>query len=139
MNTNGLKPPHQFNEDSENQNPNITIPCCNTESSKLEKATMKSSSRKKKLLNELPENSLQNERKPKLKNTFSARNLFAGRELLNQIMEFCSELKNLRKKIPVSAKKGMPEENGGKVSGDLEERVGDRERVPLVGVEEGEL
>lgn len=32
---------------------------------------------------------------PKLKSTLSARNLFAGRDLLNQITEFCSELKKL--------------------------------------------
>ncbi len=58
------------------------------------------------------------EKKPHLRGTFSARNLLGGREILNQITEFCSELKKLGSK---NSKKATEKERHGVLS-DLKER-----------------
>lgn len=55
----------------------------------------KSSSEKKKQI----EPRLQKVETPKLKSTLSARNLFAGRDILHQISEFCHELKKLATRV----------------------------------------
>ncbi|GFY90463.1 hypothetical protein Acr_07g0006600 [Actinidia rufa] len=54
------------------------------------KAAIKSSTEKEKEKND---NSSQKEERPQLRSTLSARNLFAGRDILSQISEFCNELK----------------------------------------------
>lgn len=93
------------------------------------KAAMKPSTEKKKkkhLDGELLENSFKDDRKPQLKSTFSERNLLTGQEILNQITEFCSELKKLGVK---SWKKPTAENGLGQVLG---ERVRERERMPLL-------
>ncbi|TMW89394.1 hypothetical protein EJD97_017238 [Solanum chilense] len=73
-------------EDGENQNPNFATPP--RFKAKLMKQTIKSSAEKK------PVDEKQ-EHIPKLKSTLSARNLFAGGDLLNKVSEFCNELKRL--------------------------------------------
>ncbi|KAL5719622.1 hypothetical protein ACHQM5_012377 [Ranunculus cassubicifolius] len=78
-----FKPPDSLREeDQENQNP-------------IQQATP-------------PEKRKPFERSPKLKSTLSASNLFAGRDILNQITEFCSELKKMvmKPKDGESLKKG---------------------------------
>lgn len=74
-------------QDCENQNPNLLTPADHhviSRSGKKKKADNSSSKRE-----ETPR---------KLKTTFSARNLFAGNNILNQITEFCNELKRLGSK-----------------------------------------
>ena len=79
----------KFNEDGENRNPNFTT--TPNYHAKSMKATIKSSTEKKKPTEEMQQ---LNETR-KLKPTLSARNLFAGKDILNQITEFCSELKKM--------------------------------------------
>ncbi|KAI3697408.1 hypothetical protein L6452_30400 [Arctium lappa] len=70
-------------QDNENQNPNFLTPADHP---------VKLSAQKKKADN----GSLISEETPRrLKSTFSARNLFGGANILNQITEFCNELKRL--------------------------------------------
>ena len=88
MKRRGLNNP-KFNEDSENQNPNLSTPPVHP--AKSTKTAIKSSTEKKKMVNDMP----QNNELPRLKSTLSARNLFAGRDILNQITEFCNELKRM--------------------------------------------
>ncbi|KAI4323396.1 hypothetical protein L6164_023008 [Bauhinia variegata] len=78
----------RFNQDSENQNPNLLTPSNNP--LKPIKAAIKSSEEKKK-----PIDDAGLIKPPSVKSTLSAKNLFAGRPILNQITEFCSELKKL--------------------------------------------
>ncbi|KAK2994818.1 hypothetical protein RJ640_015777 [Escallonia rubra] len=91
-------------EDGENQNPNLSTPPNNK--SRFLKQAVKSSTEKKQV-----DSFLREEEKPRLKSTLSARNLFAGRDILNQITDFCSELKRLamrakeRENVEESAKK----------------------------------
>ncbi|KAF5752662.1 hypothetical protein HS088_TW01G00578 [Tripterygium wilfordii] len=81
---------HKFNKDGENQNPNLPTPPIPR--AKSMKAAFKSSTEKKKPINDL---SPREEAPPKLKSTLSARNLFAGRDIINHITEFCNELKRM--------------------------------------------
>ncbi|MCD7456700.1 hypothetical protein HAX54_032811 [Datura stramonium] len=74
-------------EDGENQNPNFATPPPRSRS-KLMKQTIKSSAEKKPV-------DEKEEQIPKLRSTLSARNLFAGGDLLNKVSEFCNELKRL--------------------------------------------
>lgn len=74
-------------EDGENQNPNLLTPL--KYKAKLKEA-IKSSAEKKQFESISPK-----DEKQKLKSTLSARNLFAGKDLLNQISDFCSDLKKL--------------------------------------------
>ncbi|XP_062115336.1 uncharacterized protein LOC133829624 isoform X2 [Humulus lupulus] len=84
-----------FNEDSENHNPNLSTPLNNNSHAKVIKSAFKSSTEKKEAV-EVPLQRNNNEvLPPRLKSTLSARNLFAGRDILNQITEFCSELKRM--------------------------------------------
>nr|XP_043612297.1 uncharacterized protein LOC122583991 [Erigeron canadensis] len=69
-------------QDSENQNPNFLTQTDYLKSSIHRKKTDDSST-------------LKEETPRRLKSTFSARNLFAGKNILNQITDFCSELKKL--------------------------------------------
>lgn len=81
-------------EDGENQNPNFLTPPPNYKSksmkdaikSSAEKKTMDESNLKKKKKEEQPRS---------LRSTLSARNLFAGGDILNKVTEFCNELKKL--------------------------------------------
>ncbi|MQM07422.1 hypothetical protein Taro_040264, partial [Colocasia esculenta] len=75
----------EIREDLENQDPNLspTTPC---RAAKIAKETVKSSAERREppLMPERP-----------LKSTLSARNLFAGKDILSQISEFCNEIKRL--------------------------------------------
>ena len=99
-------------QDSENQNPNFSTPP--NHKAKSIKEMIKSSSEK----NNGENGFLVMEEPPRvLKSTLSARNLFAGRDILNQVTEFCNEMKRLAtrtkdngekeiaKKDPVAIKK----------------------------------
>ncbi|KAK0573908.1 hypothetical protein LWI29_015324 [Acer saccharum] len=81
----------KFNEDGENQNPNSPTP--NNHQVKSLKEAIKSSSEKTKLINDTSKND--DQVLPRLKSTLSARNLFAGRDILGHITDFCNELKKL--------------------------------------------
>ncbi|KAJ9552383.1 hypothetical protein OSB04_016428 [Centaurea solstitialis] len=100
-------------QDSENQNPNFSTPPPNHKARSI-KEMIKSSSEK----NDGENGFLVKEEPPRvLKSTLSARNLFAGRDILNQVTEFCNEMKRLAtrakdngekeiaKKVPVAIKK----------------------------------
>ncbi|RXH76662.1 hypothetical protein DVH24_019550 [Malus domestica] len=117
-NSNSLRIVHR---ESENKNPNISllIPHCKTKS---RKCAVNASSEKKEQVNESSfHDSTKNHRKSQLKCTFSASNFLSGHEILNQITEFCTELKKL-------AQKGL--RKGGPEKGYLEERI--KERRPLI-------
>ncbi|XVF79613.1 hypothetical protein PTKIN_Ptkin15bG0003200 [Pterospermum kingtungense] len=79
-----------LNEDSENQNPNLSTPPPNHQAKSL-KAAIKSSSEKRKPADDIS----QSDDMPRLKSTLSARNLFDGKDILNHITEFCNGLKKL--------------------------------------------
>lgn len=83
----------RFNQDSENQNPNLFTPPINP--LKSMKAAIKSSEEKKKLVVDDDDTLVQDNMVPSLRSTLSAKNLFSRRPILNQITEFCNELKKL--------------------------------------------
>lgn len=86
----------KFNEDGENQNPNSPSPNSINLHSKSMKAVIKSSSEKNRLINDTPQNDNDSDQLlPKLRSTLSAKNLFAGQNILGHITEFCNELKKL--------------------------------------------
>ncbi|KAK2637095.1 hypothetical protein Ddye_031887 [Dipteronia dyeriana] len=140
----------KFNEDGENQNPNLPTP--NNQQAKSLKATIKSSSEKTKLINDTSQND--DQVLPRLKSTLSARNLFAGRDILGHITDFCNELKKLasrareregeenveklnEKKSEVGVKKEevvTVSENCCEVLGELNAKENER-RMPLLDVE----
>ncbi|TQE10920.1 hypothetical protein C1H46_003493 [Malus baccata] len=96
---------------------------------KSKKAVVNPSSEKKKQVDESSfQDSSKNGRKPQLKTTFSASNLLGGREILNQITEFCTELKKLARR---GSRKGGRE-------GDSLKKESVRERMPLL-VKEAKL
>lgn len=124
----------KFNEDSENKNPNLY-------SSPLAKNLMKSSSQKIVEKNEKEGVEESKDVLSRMKSTVSARNLFAGRDILNQITEFCSELKRMATKAregensESNMEKSVKEEEGQvevEVLGDKDLRK--RERKPLLEV-----
>ncbi|CAL8169817.1 unnamed protein product [Prunus armeniaca] len=114
-------------EESENKNPNFPPPVPLSKT-KTTKAPMNPSNVKKKAVDESSHGSSNFGRKPQLKSTFSASNLLGGRAMLNQITEFCAELKKLARR---GSRKGGSSERVG-----LKERV--RERIPLI-VREGKV
>lgn len=79
-----------LSSNNENQNPNSSTPQNHT--AKPTKADIKSSAEKKPLMDDVQP---KNNGAPSLKSTLSARNLFAGRDILNQITEFCNEIKRM--------------------------------------------
>ncbi|KAM3734009.1 hypothetical protein ACB098_11G180900 [Castanea mollissima] len=135
----GLTNP-KFNEDSENQNPNLSTPPVHP--AKSTKTAIKSSTEKKKMANDMP----QNNELPRLKSTLSARNLFAGRDILNQITEFCNELKRMAtrtreretverliaEKSNVVVEEKTAKEGSCEVLGEVKEK--EKERKPLLEV-----
>ncbi|CAK9164659.1 unnamed protein product [Ilex paraguariensis] len=120
-------------EDSENQNPNFSTPP-NRKANKFIKEAFDSSIEKRGV-----DDSLHKEEAPRLKSTLSARNLFAGRDILNQITEFCNELKRLATrgkdrgnvKSPEIMQKHKAKDQLGERLRDLNER---EERKPLLVV-----
>lgn len=79
----------KFIEDGENQDPNLSTPP--NHQAKFIKAMTKSSSEKQKPADDI----LQTNEAPRLTSTLSAKNLFAGKEILCHISEFCNELKKM--------------------------------------------
>ncbi|KAJ8899217.1 hypothetical protein K2173_012393 [Erythroxylum novogranatense] len=79
------------NKDAENQNPNIATP--SNHQAKFMKESIKSSTERKKPTDDI--SSLERNEAPRLKNTLSARNLFAGKDIISHIAEFCNELKKM--------------------------------------------
>ncbi|KAF9665724.1 hypothetical protein SADUNF_Sadunf16G0153500 [Salix dunnii] len=77
-----------FNQDSENRNPNLSTPTNHHESTK---EMIKSNSENNKPIDDVP----QTREAPRLQSTLSARNLFAGKDKLGHITEFCNELKKM--------------------------------------------
>ncbi|PSS12006.1 RRNA biogenesis protein [Actinidia chinensis var. chinensis] len=121
-------------EDGENQNPNFSTSPSHPYNTM--KAAIKSSTEKEK---KQTNNSSQQEERPHLRSTLSARNLFAGRDILSQITEFCNELKRLatreREKENAEGPSPKKEECGGEKVGEVDERRGEeRERKPLLEV-----
>ncbi|XP_055959972.1 uncharacterized protein LOC126661024 isoform X2 [Mercurialis annua] len=104
----------KFNEDGENQNPNLSKPP--SYQAKSMKSIIKSSTEKKRAVDDI---SLTKEA-PRLKSTLSARNLFAGKDILGHISEFCNELKKM-------AMRTKEKENGEK-----ESQVGEKIEVVVV-------
>jgi len=80
----------KFNQDSENQDPNVFITPPTSKTNPMKEA-IKSSEEKQNLVDD----TLEDHKVPSLRSTLSAKNLFAGRPILNQITEFCNELKKL--------------------------------------------
>ncbi|PKU74375.1 hypothetical protein MA16_Dca003578 [Dendrobium catenatum] len=89
-------------EDLENQNPNMETTPLMMKAKKInaaaKKEPIKSSAEKKggvadEEMRETPRKV--SPPRPRLKSTFSARNLFSGKDILSQISEFCHELKKL--------------------------------------------
>ncbi|KAF2293589.1 hypothetical protein GH714_003159 [Hevea brasiliensis] len=145
----------KFSEDSENKNPNLSTPP--NYQAKFLKEMTKSSAEKKKPVDDI----FQTNEAPRLKSTLSARNLFAGKEILCHISEFCNELKKiarrarervcdeklnekesqLRQKKDVAVVNGSSREALGKVD------VKEKERKPLLesgkdkseGIEKGSV
>ncbi|CAN1787641.1 hypothetical protein LINPERHAP1_LOCUS17729 [Linum perenne] len=74
-------------QDNENQNPNLSTPP--NFQIKSMKSLFKSSSERKRPVNDDPSGA------NTLKPTLSARNLFAGKDILGHISDFCNELKKL--------------------------------------------
>eukprot|EP00268_Persea_americana_P030487 TRINITY_DN2949_c0_g1_i1.p1 TRINITY_DN2949_c0_g1~~TRINITY_DN2949_c0_g1_i1.p1 ORF type:complete len:346 (+),score=70.47 TRINITY_DN2949_c0_g1_i1:602-1639(+) len=114
------KPPKNFRDNSENENPNLSplsTPNRPMAASKTFKSNIKSSAEKKKQKEMDPSNLVtglrQEKENPSLKSTHSAQNLFAGREILNQITEFCRELKKLA--LNASEREELTQSNGVKL------------------------
>ncbi|XP_077210338.1 uncharacterized protein LOC143845816 isoform X2 [Tasmannia lanceolata] len=136
------KTPTKFREDSENENPNFSSSSFSTittplKSSKINiKDSIKSSTekaRKKKKKkphadSDSDSDSLQEEKK-KLRSTRSARNLFAGREILNQVTEFCSELKKLALNVTTEREKKRKKKKEKEEEPLLEEISGEGEKM----------
>ena len=128
---------------SENQNPNLSTPLNHHEAKSL-KAAIKSSSEKKKPIDIIS----QSDEMPRLKNALSARNLFAGRDILNHITEFCNELKKLATRArekendeKLSEKKSQEavvvKKVSGQVSGELD--VTEKDRKPLLEMDKQKI
>ncbi|XWS32536.1 hypothetical protein CRYUN_Cryun23aG0166600 [Craigia yunnanensis] len=120
---------------SENQNPNLSTPP-NHEAKSL-KAAIKSNSEKKKPIDIIS----QSDEMPRLKNNLSARDLFAGKDILNHVTEFCNDLKKLATRVRerkneenLSEEKSQEavvvKEVSGEVLGELD--VTEKERKPLL-------
>ncbi|ESW20861.1 hypothetical protein PHAVU_005G020800 [Phaseolus vulgaris] len=132
----------RFNQDSENQDPNLFTP----PPSKVNpmKEAIKSSEEKKKLV----DNTFEDQKVPSLRSTLSAKNLFAGRPILNQITEFCNELKKLaiRARERENAESLSPEESEEVVEKKIpcsvqplaESDKEEKERKPLLEVSKAE-
>lgn len=123
------------NEDTENKDPNFSVPPFPSDKPKSEKAFLipkiAEKTNKKKQVDEPSEkHPSKHSGKPRLKSSLSMRNLISGREILNQITDFCAEMKKMATK---SSKKGMSEKVSGGVLNETKEKNGrQRERMPLL-------
>ncbi|KAJ6299383.1 hypothetical protein OIU76_020370 [Salix suchowensis] len=126
----------KFNQDSENRNPNLSTPTSHHESTK---EMIKSNSKNNNPIDDVP----QTREAPRLKSTLSARNLFAGKDKLGHITEFCNELKKMatrawekeslnEKESQVGEKKDGVFVNEGSRDVLRELNVKEKERKPLL-------
>ncbi|KAE8677484.1 E3 ubiquitin ligase BIG BROTHER-like isoform X1 [Hibiscus syriacus] len=113
-------------DDSENQNPNLSIPPTNQQAKSL-KAAIKSSSERKKQMARVDISQSPSDEIQLLKTTLSTRNLFASRDILSHISEFCNELK----KLATRARERKTDERMGEEKIQAEEAVVEKERKPL--------
>lgn len=123
----------RFTQDSENQNPNLFTPPI-----KSTKSVIKSSEEKKKLADDTFQDNLV---APSLRSTLSAKNLFTKRPILNQITEFCNELKKLA--LAARAREKENAENLSPIESEeelvvKESDAREKERKPLVDVGKAE-
>ncbi|KAK8639870.1 hypothetical protein V6N13_138236 [Hibiscus sabdariffa] len=108
-------------DDSENQNPNMSTPPPTQLAKSLKEAIKSSGERKKPMVTDDISQSPTDEIR-RLKSTLSTRNLFAGRDILSHITEFCNELK----KLATRARERETEEEMG------EGKIQAEERKPLL-------
>ncbi|KAK7244646.1 hypothetical protein RIF29_39471 [Crotalaria pallida] len=131
-----------FNEDSENKNPNFFAPIPKGGNNKPLMRSKREIPNPKHLNGSSKECPVKSDSKkpPQLRSTFSAQNLLGGREILSQITGFCSELKRLATRKSYS-RKGAAEKGStdSVVSEELKEEVVVKERVPLIAVKEGTI
>ncbi|KAJ6992435.1 uncharacterized protein [Populus alba] len=120
--TKAYKSVHGFTEDCENKNPNLSNRKPDTDNLS-KKANIR--------LGEARDDLHANSTKAKLRTTFSARNLLAGKEVLSQITEYCSKLKSLAKK---GTNNGSTKKASVRV---LDEKEREKERMPLLAVKGG--
>lgn len=115
-------------EDSENQNPNFVTP--QNYKAKILKEGIKSSAEKK----HIDEITLKKEQPRSLRSTLSAKNLFAGGDILNKVTEFCNELKKLatRTKDRENVEENVVKDHVRDDSGDLADK--EKERRPSLEV-----
>lgn len=118
----------RITEDSENQNPNFLTPP--HYKVKFMKEGIKSSREKK----HIDESTLKKEQPRSLRSTLSAKNLFAGGDILNKVAELCNELKKLatRAKDRENVEENLIKDHLRDDSGDLDDK--EKERKPLLEV-----
>ncbi|XP_027161991.1 uncharacterized protein LOC113762644 [Coffea eugenioides] len=116
----------RITEDSENQNPNFLTPP--HYKGKFMKEGIKSGTEKK----QIRESTLKKEQPRSLRSTLSAKNLFAGSDILNKVAEFCNELKKLatRAKDRENVEEKLIKDHVRDDSGDLDDK--EKERKPLL-------
>ncbi|KAG4399017.1 hypothetical protein AAZX31_08G153600 [Glycine max] len=136
--------PALFNQESENQNPNLFTPPPTTKVNPLKEA-IKSTEEKKKVVDN--DDTFVDHKAPSLRSTLSTKNLFAGRPILNQITEFCNELKKLaiRAKERENAENLIPKESeevvektSCSIQALAESDTKEKERKPLLEVSKAE-
>ncbi|GAV57279.1 hypothetical protein CFOL_v3_00817 [Cephalotus follicularis] len=116
----------KYNDNRENKHLNFSTPPPFSGKPKWNKHETKLSTEKAKQRDETHANQSKDDRKP-------PRNLVAGREILNQITDFCAELKRLAKK------RGSTEKGSSMVVGELRYRARERKRMPLIVVKDSEV
>ncbi|TYI69814.1 hypothetical protein E1A91_D08G180800v1 [Gossypium mustelinum] len=113
-------------DDSENHNPNLSTPLPNHQAKSLKAAIKSSSEKNKPIITDGILQSQSDEIRP-LKSSASARNLFAGRDILSHISEFCNELKKLASRAREREREENTQDEKTQVLGEL-----DKERKPLL-------
>lgn len=114
-------------EDGENHNPNFATPM--NFKAKSVKEAIKSSAEKK----TFDENTLK-EQPRSLRSTLSARNLFAGGDILSKVTEFCNEMKKLamRSRDRENLEESVAKDTLNAYSGNLGDE--EKEKKPLLGL-----
>ncbi|KAL3516510.1 hypothetical protein ACH5RR_023412 [Cinchona calisaya] len=115
-------------DDNENQNPNFLTP--QIYKSRFMKEGMKSSAEKK----QIDESTSKKGQPQSLRSTLSAKSLFAGRDILNKVTEFCNELKKLttRAKDRDNVEENVIKDHVKDDLGELDDK--EKERKPLLEV-----
>lgn len=114
-------------DDSENHNPNLSTPP-NHQAKSLKAAIKSSSEKNKPIIADGILHSQSDEIRP-LKSSASARNLFAGRDILGHISEFCNELKKLASRAREREREENTQDEKTQVLCELE-----KQRKPLIAL-----